>query len=71
MNADSVKISKYLAKYLRHAPHELGLELEPGGWVSVDELSGKKACSKASDITSTYRRTWRRRAGSERVEGNR
>jgi putative RNA 2'-phosphotransferase len=30
--------SKYLAKYLRHAPHELGLTLRPGGWVPVDDL---------------------------------
>jgi putative RNA 2'-phosphotransferase len=31
-------VSKYLAKYLRHAPHELGLTLQPGGWVPVDDL---------------------------------
>jgi putative RNA 2'-phosphotransferase len=33
-----VKISKYLSKYLRHQPERLGLELLPGGWVSVDTL---------------------------------
>ena len=33
-----VKVSKYLAKYLRHAPQELGLTLQPGGWVPVDDL---------------------------------
>src|SRR3954452_18200597 len=33
-----VRLSKYLAKHLRHAPHELGLELQPGGWVPVDDL---------------------------------
>jgi putative RNA 2'-phosphotransferase len=33
-----IGVSKYLAKYLRHAPQELGLTLEPGGWVSVDGL---------------------------------
>ena len=33
-----VRISKFLSKYLRHAPHELGLELETGGWVAVDNL---------------------------------
>jgi putative RNA 2'-phosphotransferase len=33
-----VQVSKYLAKYLRHSPHEIGLTLEPGGWVPVDEL---------------------------------
>jgi len=33
-----VTVSKYLAKYLRHAPHELGLTLQPGGWVPVEDL---------------------------------
>jgi putative RNA 2'-phosphotransferase len=35
-----IRISKYLAKYLRHTPDELGLTLQPGGWVSVDDLLG-------------------------------
>jgi putative RNA 2'-phosphotransferase len=38
MQPRAVKVSKYLAKYLCHAPHELGLELQPGGWVPVDDL---------------------------------
>jgi putative RNA 2'-phosphotransferase len=33
-----VKISKYLARHLRHAPQDLGLTLQPGGWVLVDDL---------------------------------
>lgn len=33
-----IHVSKYLAKYLRHSPHELGLTLQPGGWVPVDHL---------------------------------
>jgi putative RNA 2'-phosphotransferase len=33
-----VRISKYLSKHLRHQPERIGLELAPGGWVSVDEL---------------------------------
>lgn len=33
-----ITVSKYLAKHLRHAPHELGLTLQPGGWLAVDEL---------------------------------
>jgi putative RNA 2'-phosphotransferase len=33
-----VKISKYLSKHLRHQPQRLGLQLEPGGWVSVEQL---------------------------------
>ena len=32
------RVSKYLAKYLRHGPEELGLTLQPGGWVLVDDL---------------------------------
>ena len=38
MDKRLVTVSKYLAKCLRHAPHELGLTLEPGGWVPVDDL---------------------------------
>lgn len=30
--------SKYLSKYLRHMPEELGLAFMPGGWVEVDAL---------------------------------
>ncbi len=38
MDKRLVTVSKYLAKHLRHAPHELGLKLQPGGCVLVDEL---------------------------------
>jgi putative RNA 2'-phosphotransferase len=33
-----VRVSKFLSRHLRHAPQELGLTLEPGGWVGVDDL---------------------------------
>ena len=33
-----VTVSKFLSKYLRHEPEALDLVLEPGGWVSVDDL---------------------------------
>lgn len=39
-----VKISKYLSKHLRHQPERLGLSLEDGGWVAVEDLL--KACSR-------------------------
>ncbi|NTU80463.1 MAG: RNA 2'-phosphotransferase [Chloroflexales bacterium] len=32
------RISKTLSYHLRHRPDELGLTLEPGGWVTVDDL---------------------------------
>lgn len=40
-----VKVSKYLAKHLRHRPERLGLQLEDGGWVHVDALLA--ACRRA------------------------
>jgi putative RNA 2'-phosphotransferase len=33
-----VKVSKYLSKHLRHQPERIGLTLEEGGWVRVDDL---------------------------------
>ena len=33
-----VRLIKYLAKYLRHAPHKIGLTLQPGGRVPVVDL---------------------------------
>ncbi len=36
-------LSKYLSKHLRHRPEELGLELAPGGWVSVEALLAASA----------------------------
>ncbi|MER6813953.1 RNA 2'-phosphotransferase [Spirillospora sp. NPDC000708] len=34
----TVKISKYLAKHLRHRPERIGLTLDAGGWTSVPDL---------------------------------
>ena len=39
MNDKRLKtVSKFLSLHLRHAPHEIGLTLEPGGWVTIDAL---------------------------------
>ena len=38
-----VKVSKYLSRHLRHEPERLGLSLQPGGWVGVDELLAASA----------------------------
>src|SRR5580692_1624846 len=38
MNRSLITVSKFLAKHLRHSPDALGLTLQPGGWVSVDDL---------------------------------
>jgi putative RNA 2'-phosphotransferase len=32
------RVSKFLSLHLRHEPEELGLTLEPGGWVAIEEL---------------------------------
>ncbi|MFF4822122.1 RNA 2'-phosphotransferase [Streptomyces sp. NPDC001312] len=34
----TVKVSKYLAKHLRHQPERIGLTLDEGGWVEIDAL---------------------------------
>src|SRR4051812_32062175 len=39
-----VKVSKYLAKHLRHSPERLGITLDPQGWVAVDTLL--EACQR-------------------------
>jgi putative RNA 2'-phosphotransferase len=33
-----VTVSKYMAKYLRHNPEDLGLKLSEGGWVDVEDF---------------------------------
>lgn len=37
-NSRLVKISKYLSRHLRHCPERIGLELQPGGWIFIEEL---------------------------------
>jgi putative RNA 2'-phosphotransferase len=37
-DARIIRINRYLSKHLRHRPQRLGLTLEPGGWVAVDDL---------------------------------
>ena len=51
MERSLVTVSKFLAKHLRHAPEALGLTLQPGGWVAVDDLLA--ACDRAG-FTITY-----------------
>jgi putative RNA 2'-phosphotransferase len=34
----TVKVSKFLSLVLRHQPEAVGIELDQGGWVDVDEL---------------------------------
>lgn len=41
---DLKHISKFLSLVLRHKPEEIGIEMDPNGWVDVDELIEK--CSK-------------------------
>ncbi|HEX6606968.1 MAG TPA: RNA 2'-phosphotransferase [Chloroflexia bacterium] len=43
-DARLVKVSKYLSKHLRHQPQRLGLTLQPGGWVPVEDLLA--ACAR-------------------------
>jgi putative RNA 2'-phosphotransferase len=43
--AKHTRISKFLSLILRHEPQRVGLVLEEGGWVEVDELIAR--CNKA------------------------
>jgi putative RNA 2'-phosphotransferase len=33
-----VHVSRFLSRHLRHAPEDLGLTLEPGGWAPIDAV---------------------------------
>ncbi len=46
-----VTVSKFLSKHLRHTPEALGLTLQPGGWVAVDDLL---AASERAGFTISY-----------------
>jgi putative RNA 2'-phosphotransferase len=39
----AVTISKFLAKYLRHRPEAIGLELDEAGWARVDDVLAASA----------------------------
>lgn len=41
-----VRISKYLSKHLRHSPEQIGLTLEEGGWVKVNDLLAACAANR-------------------------
>ncbi len=47
-----IQVSKYLSKHLRHSPELLGLILQPGGWVAVEELLNA-AAESGFQITRT------------------
>lgn len=38
MRSDLVTLSKFLSLVLRHKPETVGVQLDEGGWVAVDEL---------------------------------
>lgn len=46
-----IRRSKFLSKHLRHDPQGLGLTLQPGGWVNVDDLL---ASTKVKSLGITY-----------------
>lgn len=68
--SDITRISKTLSYHLRHRPDELGLTLESGGWVAVDELLAAlarkgKAISRAQLDAVVARNTKQRFACDE------
>lgn len=45
MSSEQRRLSKFLSLILRHQPELIGLQLDPQGWVEIDELLGKAAAS--------------------------
>ena len=43
MSSNTVRLSKFLSLVLRHKPQEIGMTLDPAGWLAVDELL--RACA--------------------------
>lgn len=64
------KVSRYLAKHLRHRPERLGITLAPGGWVGIDELL--TACHRAgfaltrAELAEVVERNDKQRFGLDR-----
>jgi putative RNA 2'-phosphotransferase len=46
-NEKLVRLSKRMSRHLRHAPEEIGLRLDPAGWVDVDDLLAALGVSRA------------------------
>jgi len=42
-----IRLSKRMSRHLRHAPEEVGLRLDPAGWVAVDDLLAALRMSRA------------------------
>jgi putative RNA 2'-phosphotransferase len=66
---DDKQLSKALSYYLRHAPQELGLKLQTGGWVEVrellDALAGKKIYATLEDLQRITRTSDKQRFALE------
>ncbi|ONI72803.1 RNA 2'-phosphotransferase [Actinosynnema sp. ALI-1.44] len=45
-----VRVSKFLSRHLRHRPEDIGLSLDEGGWVDIEELLA--ACARRGGVLS-------------------
>lgn len=51
-----VKLSKLIAKALRHKPEKIGITLDEHGWADIDELiQGIQACGREIDYPTLDR----------------
>ena len=64
MSKRVIIVSKFLSKYLRHEPEALGLTLEPGGWVAIDELLAGMPTSNSPSLVKNSTRLWPRAINS-------
>lgn len=55
MNKRLTRISKYLTYILRHEPQSIGLELDPEGWLSIEQLvSAANASGKSITVEQVH-----------------
>lgn len=57
---ETTRLSKRLARHLRHDPAALGLTLAPGGWVAVDTLLGALSITR-SELDEVVEKNTKRR----------
>ncbi|ALG14436.1 RNA 2'-phosphotransferase [Kibdelosporangium phytohabitans] len=67
-----MRVSKFLSRHLRHHPEDIGLSLDAGGWVDVDDLLA--ACARHGVVLSRDELEFVVESNDKRrfaVEGNR
>ena len=68
---DSGRLSRFLSRLLRHEPGRIGLTLDAGGWVSVEEIIARAGFPLSRDEISEVVRTSDKQRFALSPDGNR